>query len=371
MRLSDLHYELPAELIAQRPVEPRDASRLLVLDRASGHIAHRRFCDIEEYLRPGDHLVLNNTRVIPARFFCRRLTGGRTEALFLHASGALWHVLFNPAGRLRPGEILTCEGSDRRLLLVDRHERGEWTVRPEPPVDPFELLQRVGQTPLPPYIRRPSGPDARDAERYQTVYARRPGAVAAPTAGLHFTPALLQRLQEAGIGRSEVTLHVGRGTFAPIDADELSSHRMHAEWFEVDTPTLETLHAARAAGGNLVAVGTTSVRVLESLACQLGSSDRPESESPPSGKAAAPAAPRLTDRQLPPAACAGWTDLFIYPPYRFRNVDRLVTNFHLPGSTLLALVMAFAGAELIRHAYAVAIEQRYRFYSYGDAMLIL
>ncbi len=341
MRRSDLHYDLPPELIAQQPVEPRDTSRLLVLHRHTGRIEHRRFRDIVEYLRAGDCLVLNDTSVVPARFFCRRTTGGRIEALFLHAEDAGWHVLLKPAARLAAGERLRPEGGEVELRLVRRLERGEWLVRPEPPVAPLDLLRRIGQTPLPPYIRRDAGPLPADSGRYQTVYAARPGAVAAPTAGLHFTPELLARLEAAGIRRATVTLHVGPGTFQPIDVDDLSEHPMHAEWYEAPQTAIQAIAAARRGGGRIVAVGTTSARVLESL---------PEE----------PAGPQ-----------SGWTRLFIYPPYRFRRVDALVTNFHLPGSTLLALVMALAGREQILAAYGAAIRERYRFYSYGDAMLIL
>lgn len=347
MRLQDLQYELPPELIAQRPVDPRDAARLLVLHRDTGQIEHRRFSHIGQYLNPGDALVLNNTRVIPARFYCRRHTGGRIEVLFLHAAEGGWRVLLKPSARLSQGERLRCERkADVEIVLTGRQERGEWTVRPDPPLGWSELLEQVGQTPLPPYIGldtagRPGEPDAQDRERYQTVYAAAPGAVAAPTAGLHFTHELLADLLRSGVRRVDVTLHVGLGTFAPIEAEDLAQHRMHAEWFEVHTQALDTLRSTRATGRRIVAIGTTSVRVLESL-------------------------PNLDGGPV-----SGWTDIFIYPPYQFRHVDRLITNFHLPGSTLLALVMAFAGPELVRRAYAEAIARRYRFYSYGDAMLVL
>jgi S-adenosylmethionine:tRNA ribosyltransferase-isomerase len=347
MRVAELQYNLPRELVAQRPVEPRDAARLLVLDRSSGRIRHRVFRDVTEYVRPGDTLVLNDTRVIPARFFGRRATGGKIEGLFLRKADDGWRVLLKPSARLKLGERLACSDGQHRLTLGERFERGEWLVQPEPPVEPLELLQRVGQTPLPPYIRHHSAPDAHDAERYQTVYARQAGAVAAPTAGLHFTPRLLEKLRKAGVGLETVTLHVGLGTFAPIDVDDLRDYEMHAEFFEIAQPTVARLHAARTAGGRIVAVGTTSVRVLESLEMELGRAAEP------------------------PPARSGWTSLLIYSPYRFRNVDRLITNFHLPATTLLALVMAFAGIETTRQAYREAIDQRYRFYSYGDAMLVL
>lgn len=346
MRRDELHYELPPERIAQHPVEPRDAARLLVLDRTTGHMEHRVFRDLPQYLSAGDALVLNDTRVIPARFFARRATGGRVEVLFLHETADGWRVLLRPAARLRTGQTLACEGDTTRLELVGAAERGQWLVRPQPPLAPLDLLTRIGRTPLPPYIRR-SEPEPGDADRYQTVYAREPGAVAAPTAGMHFTPQLLAALDRAGVRRVAVTLHVGAGTFTPIEADDLADHRMHAEWFAVSGAAMDALRETRSTGGRIVAVGTTAARVLESL---------PEGSLHEGGRA---------------ASASGWTDLFIYTPYRFRHVDRLVTNFHLPGSTLLAMVMAFASPDLIRGAYALAIAERYRFYSYGDAMLIL
>ena len=346
MRLEELQYDLPPELIAQRPATRRDAARLLVLHRDSGRIEHRAFRDIVEYIEPGDGLVLNNTRVIPARFFCRRQTGGRIEALFLHDSGDGWRVLLKPSGRLKVGECLQCESVDVELIINQRYERGEWSVHPEPNIAPMQLLEQIGQTPLPPYIRNDTAdrhvqPDGADQQRYQTVYAAQPGAVAAPTAGLHFTPELLEQLQQTGVRLVEVTLHVGLGTFAPIETEDLSQHKMHSEWFEITPGALTALQETRHRKRHIVAVGTTSVRVLESLP------------------------------GLHVGTMSGSTDIFIYPPYQFRHVDRLLTNFHLPGSTLLALVMAFAGPEQVRTAYREAIKQRYRFYSYGDAMLIL
>jgi len=346
MRIQDLQYDLPPELIAQRPTEPRDASRLLVLERRTGRVQHRRFSDVCAFLNPGDVLVVNDTRVIPARFFCRRQTGGLIEGLFLHGDDAGWSVLLKPASRLAIGERLKCAGRAVELVLIERRPRGQWLVRPEPAVPWLELLESIGQTPLPPYIcpdsaGRTGTPDPSDRESYQTVYAERPGAVAAPTAGLHFTPALLRTLEQRGIRMARVTLHVGLGTFAPIDVEDLAEHKMHSEWFDIQGQALAAIRAARSAGGRVVAVGTTTVRVLESLST------------------------------LESTGQEGWTDKFIYPPYRFRHVDVLITNFHLPGSTLLALVMAFANPEQMRAAYNEAITQRYRFFSYGDAMLIL
>lgn len=346
VKLSELHFELPGELIAQRPAEPRDASRLLVLHRASGKLEHRAFRDIIDYLEPGDCLTLNDTRVVPARFFCRKQTGGRIEALYLHQADDSWQVLLKPAARLKPRQRLNCGEGESELVLLERLERGQWLVRPEPETDAFGFLKRVGQTPLPPYICRDPKPDLGDKRRYQTVYARQPGAVAAPTAGLHFTTEVLERIREAGVRVAHVTLHVGIGTFAPITVEDISRHQMHAEYYEIGAATLETLSQTRAAGSRIVAVGTTSARVLESL-------------------------PALGEGLSESGDRSGWTDIFIYPPYRFKNVDLLLTNFHLPGSSLIALVMAMAGKELVRTSYAAAIERSYRFYSYGDAMLIL
>jgi S-adenosylmethionine:tRNA ribosyltransferase-isomerase len=340
MRRDELLYELPPDRIAQYPVEPRDASRLLVLPRDHRPFEHARFRDLERYVRPGDCLVLNDSRVIPARFHARRRSGGRVEGLFLAQRDDGWQVLLRPASRLRVGERIRCEQADVSLILVERLERGVWRVHSTPPTDPPALLSRIGTTPLPPYVDRSRGPDPADAERYQTVYARVPGSAAAPTAGLHFTPELLARLRSAGVLTASVTLHVGPGTFAPIDAPRLEDHALHAEWFEAGEQSARRLQAVREKGGRLVAVGTTAARVLESLPDGLG-------------------------------AASGWTRLFIYPPYRFRHVDALLTNFHLPGSTLLALVMAFGGAERVGAAYREAIEAGYRFYSYGDAMLIV
>lgn len=362
MRLADLQYGLPKRLIAQRPCDPRDASRLLVLHRTDARIEHTTFRSIVERFQPGDCLVRNNTRVLPARFFCRRGTGGRVEALFLHAAEDGWTVLLRPSARLRPGQQLEVERSPHRLELLERAQRGQWRVRAEPRVDPHALLERVGQPPLPPYIHRDLRPDAEDALRYQTVYASRPGAAAAPTAGLHFTPGVLDRLAERGVSTAELTLHVGVGTFAPILVDNLADHRMHAEWFELPAATIAAAARARASGRRIVAVGTTSARVLESMPETIcGQTHGGE--------------PHRSDTRCGEGHCgatrSGWTDIFIYPPYAFRNVDALLTNFHLPGSTLLAMAMAFAGVENVRRAYREAIEAEYRFFSYGDSMLIL
>jgi S-adenosylmethionine:tRNA ribosyltransferase-isomerase len=342
--------------------------------------------------------VLNDTRVVPARFWLRRTTGGRLEALFLHAiADGTWQVLLKGGGRLRQGERLRAESTrlggtgdavspmlatprqspipegmghpHSEFEFVGRSEGDEWSLRPRPPVDAVAWLAQHGEVPLPPYIRRETGPEAGDDARYQTVYAARAGAVAAPTAGLHFTPELLAQVAAAGVRRVDVTLHVGAGTFQPVETADLRDHRMHAEWYEVPPASRAALAATRAAHsatgaglaaigaarGRIIAVGTTAARVLETLP-DLTIAD-------PSADTAAPSAGG--------AGLRGWTQAFIYPPYRFRHVDALVTNFHLPGSTLLALVMALAGVELTRTAYATAVAERYRFYSYGDAMLVL
>ncbi len=360
LRLSDFDYTLPPEAIAQEPARPRDASRLLVLDRRTGATAHHRFRDLPRLLRPGDLLVLNDTRVVPARFTARRATGGRIEGCFLRAlADGRWEVLLAGRGRLRPGETLrVVDRRDRtraRFHLEERDEGGLWRVRPAGPreessgaagaPDPLRLLSAVGRPPLPPYIRRRPGDPrtARDRRAYQTVYARRAGAVAAPTAGLHFTPRVFRALEARGIRRATVTLHVGLGTFQPVRTERPAEHRMHEEWFEVSEAAAAAVNRARAEGRRVVAVGTTTVRTLETVA-------RP-------------------DGTVVPAR--GTTDLFIYPPYRFRVVDAMITNFHLPRTTLLMMVSAFAGRERVLAAYREAVRLGYRFYSYGDAMLIV
>lgn len=347
--VSELDYDLPEHLIAQQPTPERGDSRLLVVERRSGRLSDRVFSEIPTLLNPGDVLVLNDTRVVPAKIHARRRTGASIEGLFLRQIAVgQWEVLLRGRGRLRPGESLIVAGSDPviTLQLEESLGGGKWRVAVTPPEDAEGLLTRVGRTPLPPYIRRRGRSDPRepaDRLRYQTVFARRPGAVAAPTAGLHFTDELLDAIRAKGVACAWLTLHVGLGTFAPIQTDRLHQHRMHEEWCELDEPAAVTINEARRFGGRIVAVGTTSVRALESRA---GADGRVEPGS-------------------------GWTSVFCYPPYRFRAVDALLTNFHLPRSTLLALVMAFAGVELTRRAYRHTIEAEYRFYSYGDAMLIL
>ncbi len=341
MRIDQLDYELPPELIAQQPVEPRDRSRLMVVHRTRGTIEHRLFADLPAIVRPGDCLVMNDTRVLPARLVGRRLaTGGRWEGLFLgEATAGAWEMVCQTGGRPQAGEAFGLDDGVARLVLQERLPNGRWLMRPEPDLPPGEFLDRYGHVPLPPYIRGgEEGPGDRD--RYQTVFAARPGAIAAPTAGLHFTTELLDRLRERGVELVRLTLHVGLGTFLPI-RESLERHVMHAERGELPATAAETIRRVRSAGGRCVAVGTTCVRVLETVA----------------------SAGELT-------AWSGETALFIRPPYRFRVVDALITNFHLPRTTLLALVHAFAGEQLCRAAYEAAVRERYRFYSFGDAMLI-
>ncbi len=340
MRTADFDYELPPELIAQTPVEPRDSSRLLVVHRETGGLEHRIFRDLVEHLRPGDLLVCNESRVIPARLHGRKPTGGRVEVFLLtRRDDRTWETLVRGKG-LRPGTRIHIEDAAGREAAVAHilaeTEDGGRVVEFDRPID--ALLPQVGEIPLPPYIHEP----LQDPERYQTVYARIAGSVAAPTAGLHFTSELIDRLQAKGVRFAFVTLHVGLGTFRPVKTEHIEEHKMHAEWGQITAEVVEQVRATRAAGGRCVAVGTTSVRILETAA-----------------------------REGELAPFSGWTDLFIKPGFPFRVVDALITNFHLPRSTLLMLVSAFAGRELILRAYREAIRLRYRFYSFGDAMLIL
>jgi len=342
VRLEDLDYELPPDRIAQHPAAQRDQARLLVVDRSDGALHDARVAEIGRWLRPGDALALNETRVRPARLRLRRASGGQVELLVVRPdAGGTWRVLARPAKKAPLGERLADAGDALVLEVVEAGDRGERLVRVVAG-DLGEALEREGEVPLPPYIHR--APEAADRERYQTVFARVEGAVAAPTAGLHFTPALLAALAAAGMEVVRVLLHVGPGTFRPVTEGDPRRHRMDEEYFEVPDATAAALDAARARGGRVVAVGTTTVRALES-ACDLH------------------------DGALGPGS--GWTRKYIVPPYEFRAVDALLTNFHLPRTTLLLLVAAFAGEDLLRRAYAHAIAAGYRFYSYGDAMLVV
>ncbi|HUV39686.1 MAG TPA: tRNA preQ1(34) S-adenosylmethionine ribosyltransferase-isomerase QueA [Planctomycetota bacterium] len=346
MKLSDFDYHLPPGMIAQRPTDRREASRLLVLHRADARIEHRRFTDVARYLEARDVLVLNDTRVLPWKVTGRRATGGRIEGLLLEARpDGTWLAIFKSHGTLLPRERLRL--LDRRLTahLVAKDDEGIWTIRFDED-DAADVLARSGYAPLPPYIRRAPDDDSLaelDRERYQTVFAEKPGAIAAPTAGLHFTESLLADVRASGVDVVTVTLHVGMGTFQPVKTEDLDAHRMHSERFSLGVEAAGRINARRHAGGRVVAVGTTTVRVLESCADDSG--------------------------RLAPHTAS--TDLFIHPPYTFRAVDAMVTNFHLPKSTLLMLVSAFATREMILAAYEEAKREGYRFFSYGDAMLIL
>ena len=349
LRVADFDYDLPPDRIAQAPARPRDASRLMVLERATGRVAHHRFRDLPGLLRPDDLLALNDTRVIAAQFTARRRTGARISGCFLRMlDDGRWEVLLSGRGRLREGETLALvdadDGPQADIALESRGEGGVWTVRPPGEVEAMALLEAVGRPPLPPYIRRDRRDPRTAADRadYQTVYARADGAVAAPTAGLHFTDRVLAALDERGIERVAVTLHVGLGTFQPVRAERPADHLMHEEVLEISAEAAEAINRARRAGRRVVAVGTTTVRALES--------------------AAGPDGTVRAGRQ--------GTRLFIYPPHAFRAVGAMVTNFHLPRSTLLMMVAAFAGRERVLAAYQEAVRQGYRFYSYGDAMLI-
>ncbi|ALP52575.1 S-adenosylmethionine:tRNA ribosyltransferase-isomerase [Candidatus Tenderia electrophaga] len=339
MQRSDFHYDLPPRLIAQHPLAERGASRLLVLDGMTGALADRRFADIVEYLQPGDVLVFNDTRVIPARLFGNKESGGRVEVLverILDAHRVLAHVRASKAPQ--PGTRLLLEDTVEAEVTGRRDDLFELCFLDQRPVS--EILEAVGHMPLPPYIERAD--EADDQRRYQTVYARRPGAVAAPTAGLHFDEVLLEQLRARGIETVFVTLHVGAGTFQPVRVDDLAEHKMHAEYVEVSAAAAAAIKRARAAGGRVVAVGTTAVRSLEAAAH--------------SGVL---------------QAFSGETRLFITPGYQFKAVDLLITNFHLPESTLLMLVSALGGYAQVMAAYAHAVDQEYRFFSYGDAMLVM
>ena len=342
-------YSLPRELVAQQPTNQRIDARLMVVERNTGAIAHHHVRDLPEFFNAGDALVVNTTKVIPARMVgVRSSSRGRWEGLFLRSDEeGLWETLSHTRGHLTPGETITLRDREGRLVealtVVARLPNGHLAVRPLSDEPPEQFLEQFGRVPLPPYIRDGQMVDDHIA-RYQTVYAREAGSIAAPTAGLHFTADLLGRIQERGVVRAPVLLHVGLGTFRPIQANNLDDHAMHTEQAELTEPVAKRLQLCRQEGGRIIAVGTTSTRVLEA-ACAANAG------------------------QLAP--WSGQTNIFIRPPHQFRAVDALLTNFHLPKSTLLVLVSAFAGHELIMRAYAEAIEQRYRFYSYGDAMLIL
>lgn len=340
MKTSDFYFDLPQELIAQDPLEDRSSSRLLVLDKETGETEHRHFKDIVEYLRPGDCLVLNNTKVIPARLFgVREGTGAAIEILLLkRKENDTWETLVRPGKKAKPGtRIIFGDG----LLIgevIDIVEEGNRLIQFTYEGIFEEILDQLGQMPLPPYITH----ELKDKNRYQTVYAKHEGSAAAPTAGLHFTPELLEQVKEMGVKIAEVTLHVGLGTFRPVKVDDVTQHHMHSEFYQVDEEAASIITETKRSGGRVICVGTTSCRTIESAAQEDGTI-RP---------------------------CSGWTEIFIYPGYRFKLLDCLITNFHLPESTLLMLVSALAGKEHVMDAYEEAVKERYRFFSFGDAMMI-
>lgn len=355
MKTTEFDYDLPPELIAQEPVERRDTSRLMVVKRATGKILHRHFYDLPDFLERGDLLVHNKSQVIPARLFARKPTGGKVEILLLRRRDATtWEALVG-GKRVRPGLRLTLldapggEPIGAEAKVLERGERAMRVLRFDRPA--LELADEIGVTPLPPYIHK----ELEDAERYQTIYAQKPGSAAAPTAGLHFTPDLLLKLREEGVQSAFITLHIGLDTFQPVREEAIEEHQMHTEYCSLRPEVAEQINQTKLAGQRVVAVGTTSVRTLETAARVAAG-----------GEEAASSCPCQTV-----TAFEGDTDLFIYPGFDFRAVDALITNFHLPQSTLLMLVSALTGKELMDRAYAEAIEERYRFYSFGDAMLIL
>lgn len=339
MKKSDFYFDLPEELIAQTPIERRDASRLMHLDKESGELEHRHFYDLPDYLRPGDCLVLNDSRVLPARLIGTRSSGGSIELVLLRDLGEnRWECLSRPGRKTRPGTEIFFGGGELKATVESVVEGGNRIVRFDYDGIFLEVLERLGKMPLPPYIRE----ELQDRERYQTVYSRETGSAAAPTAGLHFTKELMDKIAAKGVKICYVTLHVGLGTFRPVKAEDIKDHEMHSEFCIMPEESARIISETKKAGGRVVAVGTTSCRTLESFAGEDGSME----------------------------PCSGWTSIFIYPGYRFKCVDALVTNFHLPESTLIMLVSALAGRENVLHAYGEAVKERYRFFSFGDAMFI-
>lgn len=339
MKTHDFWYDLPEELIAQTPLQQRDASRLMVLDRQTGEVTHRHFYDIVDYLQPGDCLVMNNSRVLPARLLGHRPTGGAVEVLLLRDLGdKCWECLVKPGRKMQAGSEAVFGNGELTATVREVQEDGNRVVQFHYSGIFLEVLERLGKMPLPPYIKA----ELADQERYQTVYSKEVGSAAAPTAGLHFTTELLDKIREKGVKTAFVTLHVGLGTFRPVKVEELSDHHMHSELCMMDGETANILNETRRNGGRIVCVGTTSCRTLESLIDSDGSF----------------------------SAKSRWTDIFIYPGYQFRAMDALITNFHLPESTLMMLISAFAGREHVLAAYEKAVQERYRFFSFGDAMFI-
>ena len=339
MKKSDFYYDLPEELIAQNPLKQRDASRLMLLDKKSGAMEHRHFYELPQFLQPGDCLVLNDSRVLPARLIGQRASGGGVELVLLRDLGDdCWECLSRPGRKTRPGTELFFGNGELSAVVEQVAEGGNRIVRFRYQGIFLEILERLGKMPLPPYIKA----ELEDSERYQTVYSRELGSAAAPTAGLHFTPELLDEIREMGVQICTVTLHVGLGTFRPVKEEEIEDHPMHSEFCMIPESTAEIINRTKRSGHRVIAVGTTSCRTLESFAREDGTLE----------------------------ASSGWTDIFIYPGYRFRCIDALVTNFHLPESTLIMLVSALAGREHILDAYREAVREKYRFFSFGDAMFI-
>ena len=340
MKTSDFWYDLPEELIAQTPLAQRDSSRLLALDRVTGEVTHRHFYDILDYLKPGDCLVMNDSRVLPARLLGHRPTGGAVELLLLRdLRDKRWECLCKPGRKMQVGSEVIFGDGELTAVVTEVKEDGNRIVQFRYEGIFLEVLERLGKMPLPPYIKE----ELQDQDRYQTVYSREVGSAAAPTAGLHFTNELLDKVRAKGVNTAFVTLHVGLGTFRPVKADQITDHHMHSELCMISSETAELLNQTRAAGGRIICVGTTSCRTLESLVKEDGTFE----------------------------AASKWTEIFIYPGYTFRAMDGLITNFHLPESTLVMLVSAFAGREHVLAAYAEAVKERYRFFSFGDAMSIL
>ena len=340
MKTKDFYYDLPEELIAQTPVEPRDASRLMTLDKTTGAIGHYHFRDIVGLLREGDCLILNDSRVLPARIYgVKEDTGAHVEFLLLENKGNdRWEALAGPGKKARKGSRFTFGDGLLRCEVVDVLPDGNRLIQFQYEGVFFNLLDQIGQMPLPPYIKE----KLQDRERYQTVYSREVGSAAAPTAGLHFTPELLERVKAKGVKLGFVTLHVGLGTFRPVSAEDIQDHKMHAEHYHMPQETADLINETKEKGGRVIAVGTTSCRTIESVAQKEGCFKESE----------------------------GWTDIFLYPGYQFKGLDGLITNFHLPESTLIMLVSALAGREHVLHAYEVAVQEKYRFFSFGDAMFI-
>lgn len=368
MKTSDFYFDLPQELIAQDPLEDRSSSRLLVLDKENGKITHRHFYDILDYLREGDCLVLNNTKVIPARLYgTREGTGALIEILLLkRKENNIWETLVKPGKKARPGTRIIFGDGLLTGEVIDIVEEGNRLIQFTYEGVFEEILDQLGQMPLPPYITH----ELKDKNRYQTVYAKYEGSAAAPTAGLHFTPELLEKVRQKGIRIAEVTLHVGLGTFRPVKVDDVTQHHMHSEFFQVDEEAADIINDTKARGGRVICVGTTSCRTIESAAKYLKETGHSVVAFDENNSESEAVSDEASDRFCKLRPCSGWTEIFIYPGYEFQVLDGLITNFHLPESTLLMLVSALAGKEKIMNAYSEAVKERYRFFSFGDAMMI-